>query len=178
MKKKILILPVLVMMLSSCSFTNPTTNYAYLNYKYVLNDAGDLHGSDPTKGNVMRHTAGYTSYTSYFDKKTSYINFQCKGTNINDYHCETTFCLRDKDGNVVFGSDDYVFNTGITTRGYHATVIFYNKVDEEKIGTIYVYTPYWVRWQFECDANGDGTKELLTFEFWKNTFNDVPEWSK
>lgn len=178
MKKKVLLLPIFVLILSSCSFSNPTTNYAFLNYKFVLNDAGDLHGINPTTNEVLKRNSGFTSYTKLFDKKTSYINFQCKGTNINDYHCETTFCLRDKEGNIVIGSDDYVFNTGITPNGYDARVIFYNKQDEETFGTMYVYTPYWVRWQFEYDVNGDGNKTLLTFEFWKSTYNDVPEWSK
>lgn len=178
MNKKIFALPLLTLLLSSCSFTNATKDYAYLNHKYVLNDAGDLHGLNPESGTVMRNNKGFTSYTNLFDKKNSYIDFQCKGTNKNDFHCETTFYLLDKKGSVVYGSEDYIFNTRLAKGYNNTTVVYENENDQEKFGSMYVYIPYWVRWQFEYDVNGDGNKVLLTFEFWKSTFNEVPEWSK
>lgn len=172
---KIFKLVLLSFLLSSCSFSRQSTLKSFLNYRYVLKDAGDIHGLDPSKGTVLNGTKGFTSYTKLFNKQNSYINFQCKGNNQNDFHCETTMCVTDLGGNMVFGDENYVFNTSVPY-GESVEIIYDNKEDENKIGRIYVYTPYWVRWQFEYDVNNDGNKVLLTFEFWKQTYNDLPEW--
>ena len=54
-------------------------------------------------------------------------------------------------------------------------VKFKNSTDEELLGTIYVYTPYWCRWQGEYNVDDSDDKILLTFEFWKKEYNPLPD---
>lgn len=163
-------------LLCSCSFGNESVDRSYLNYKYVLKDAGDIHEYAPNYGEVLNRDPGFTSYTSLFDKNKSYINFQCYGNNVNNFYCETTFSLVDKNGNIVFGGDDFKFKTRFSG-GQSGTLVIEDPNIALTIGTIYVYTPYWCRYQLEYDVDGSGIKKLLTFEFWKNKYNPLPEWS-
>ena len=55
----------------------------------------------------------------------------------------------------------------------HPAIIKY-KEDENKFGKIYVYTPYWCRWQFDYEIE-NGEKQKLTFEFWKKEKNELPD---
>lgn len=177
MKIRNLLLVALLPLLCSCSLDQESYNHRYLNYKYVLKQAGDLHGIKPTSKEVLDQNKGFTSYLSLFNKNKSYINFQCVGTNAENFHCETTFVLYDKKGNLLVGDENIVFNTSYN--GVQSGKIKYEDPQyKEKIGTIYVYTPYWCRWQFEYDVDGSGNKTLLTFEFWKSTYNPLPEWSE
>lgn len=177
MKNKNIILLSLIPLLASCSINQESYNHRYLNYKYTLVRAGDLHGISPTSKENLAQNKGFTSYITLFDKSKSFINFQCIGNNASNFHCETTFVLYDKSGNLLAGGEDIVFNTSYS--GVQSGKIKYEDPEiGSKLGTIYVYTPYWCRWQFEYDVDGSGNKTLLTFEFWKSTFNPVPEWSE
>lgn len=176
MKKRIFAFFALVPLLSSCSFSLQTKERFYLNYKYNLVRAGDLHGKSPAYGEVLDRISGFTSYISLFDTKKSYINYQCYGNNFNDFYCDTTFVLYDKNGNKVFGDEDYHFKTRYDG-GQSGKIKFVNSEDSKKFGKIYVYTPYWCRWQFNYDVKGDGNLVKLTFEFWKGQFNKLPDWS-
>lgn len=175
MKTKSFIL-LFAFLLSSCSFSRQNKEKFYLNYFYTLNDCGDIHEYSPTYGEVLKRDPGFTSYTSLFNKNSSYINFQCYGDSFNTYYCETTFCLVDKNNNYVFGNDTFKFRTSFSG-GQIGELIFEDEEIANFVGKIYVYTPYWCRWQYEYDVNNDGNKTLLTFEFWKRNFNELPEWS-
>lgn len=176
MKKKIFVFFALVPLLSSCSFSLQTKQRFYLNYKYNLTRAGDIHGKSVSEGEVLNRVSGFTDYTSLFDRTKSYINFQCFGSSIDDFYCDTTFVLYDKNGNKVFGDENNHFRTSYDGKQL-GNVIFENSEDSKKIGAIYVYTPYWCRWQFNYDVNKDNKPIKLTFEFWKGEFNDLPDWS-
>lgn len=175
MKNKNLFLSVLPLLLASCSFGEQSINNAYLNYKYVLKSAGDIHDVPLRTKEVLSSTPGFTNYTSLFDKEKSYINFQCVGTNFDDFKCETTFVLYDKNGNTVFGGENFVFNSRYTSKN-RGELVYEDENIKNQIGTIYVNTAYWCRWQFEYDVDGSGNKTLLTFEFWKTSYNTLPEW--
>lgn len=174
MKSRIFVL-IFGILLSSCSFGNENKELTFLNYKYTLKDAGDLHGLEPTSNEMLNRNTGFTSYTNLFDKERSYINFQCYGSSYDSFYCETTFCLCDKNGNNIIGGEDFKFNTSYNG-GQAGTINIENEEKRKILGTIYVYTPYWCRWQYEYDVNGDGNKTLLTFEFWKSSYNDLPDW--
>lgn len=177
MKTKLLLLPLLVCGLSSCSIKKEDKVKLFLNYDYRLIRAGDLHGISPLSKDVLTQNKGFTSYISLFDTKRSHINFQCDGSSFDEVHCDTTFALYDKNGNCIFGSDDETFRTSYVGNQM-GKVKFEDKETGNKFGTIYVSTPYWCRWQFEYDVDGSGEKTLLTFEFVKKTFNPLPDWSK
>lgn len=176
MKKRAFLFLSIIPLLSSCSFNTQTKQKHYLNYKYSLVRAGDIHGKSPAYGEVLDRISGYTSYISLFDKTKSYINYQCYGSSFNDFYCDTTFVLYDKKGNKVFGDEDYHFRTSFSG-GQNGKIIFENSEDSAKFGKIYVYTPYWCRWQFNYDVKGDGNLVKLTFEFWKTQYNELPDWS-
>ena len=174
MHKQYLTLPiVLFLSLSSCSAKNANIIKSYLSYKYVLNEAGDLHGLHPASNEVLNRNPGFISYIKLFDKSKSYINYQCKGTSYEDFYCEASFYLYDKDGKSIVKKDSFVCQY---TGGQRGTIIYNDDETAEELGTIYVYTPYWCRFQFEYDVDNSGTKTLLTFEFWKNAYNDLPDW--
>ena len=160
-----------------CSCTPKKYNDTqFLNYKYVLSYVGDIHGADPRRYESLGRVPGITSYSKKFDQKNSFINFQCRGDSFENYHCETTFSLKDIEGNVVIECLT-PFNSTYKG-GEEGNIIFDEPTVKEKIDTIYVYTPYWVRIQLNYDINKDGNNVLLTFEFWKKTFNDIDIWSE
>lgn len=167
----------MLLCLSSCSLGKADKATFFLNYKYTLVRAGDLHGIKPSAMEVISQNPGFTSYISLFSKTKSYINFQCKGTSVDDFYCETTFVLYDSGGNLIAGGEDLVFRTRYAGE-QRGTIKYYDQEVENKLGTIYVYTPYWCRWQCEYDVDGSGQKTLITFEFWKNTYNPLPDWIK
>ena len=170
--RKSFILFVLIPFVVSCSTRNANITKAYLNCKYTLWRAGDLHGLSPTSNEVLDRNPGYTSYVNLFNKGECYINFQCKGTNYEDFYCEASFKLIDKDNNVLVEKESFVCRyTGSQT----GKIIFEDEETEEYLGTIYVYTPYWCRWQYEYDVDNSGNKTLLTFEFWKGKSNPLPD---
>ena len=176
MIKKILILLISPLLLSSCSFGDSSEDYEFLNYKYTLNEAGDIHGAIPTSGEVgLYKIAGFTNYINHFDRENSYINFQVVGDSFETTSCNGTFCLKDKKGNYVVGNDVISFNCR-HSGGQSGKIIFSDSYVANLLGNIYVFTPYWCRCQFEYDINNDGNPLLLTFEFWKSSYNEVPEW--
>lgn len=177
MKNKLFLLPVFLCGLTSCSIKSEDKSKLFLNYDYKLVRVGDIHGGDPATKEVLTQHPNFTSYISLFNKSKSHINFQCKGSNYNDFHCDTTFALYDKDGNCIAGGDDAVFRTSYVGQ-QHGTILYEDDEIKQKLGTIYVYTPYWCRWQMEYDVDKSGNKVLLTFEFWKTTYNPLPEWSE
>jgi len=166
------IIPIFFLIFSSCSTRNANVIKSYLNYKYVLTRAGDLHGLAPTSNEVLDRNPGYTSYINLFDKSKSYINYQCSGTSYEDFYCEASFYLYDKDGNEIIKIDTFKCQY---TGGQSGTIIYTDDDVKDMLGIIYVYTPYWCRWQFEYDVNNSGNKILLTFEFWKNQYNPLPK---
>ena len=158
--------------LSSCGAKSANITKSYLNYKYTLVRCGDLHGLSPTSNEVLDRNEGFTSYIDLFDKSKSYINFQCKGTSFEDFYCEASFYLFDYNGGKIKSIDSFICQYS----GEQGGMVIYN--DEEtktQLGIIYVYTPYWCRWQFEYDVDDSGNKTLLTFEFWKGQFNNLPD---
>lgn len=177
MKKKILLIPIMCFLLTSCNAGVENLDISYLNYKYVLNCSANLHGLDPRTNEVLERNISKENrdrdiYTKYFDKEKSFINFQCVGSTFEDFKCETSFYLTKKNGDIVVSLD--LFYTKYSG-GESGVIIFKDAELGNQIGTIYVYTPYWCRCQFNIDANDDGNKELLTFEFWKNTYNPLPD---
>ena len=173
--KKIHFLALLPLILCGCSVNSESVFNYYLNHKFILSRAGDIKGQDITYPYNMDRLPGYVSYINYFDAKNSYIDFRCKGNNFDNFRCETTFVLKTKE-DAYIKDIEVPFNTRFTGGELGTIEIFDEKIKQE-LGTIYVYTPYFCRWQFEIDIDNDGNKELLTFEFMKAQFNDVPEWS-
>lgn len=172
MLKKTFILTVLIPLFTSCGVTNANVTKTYLNFRYNLWRAGDLHGLAPTSNEVLDRNPGFTSYINLFRKDECYINFQCKGTSYEDFYCDASFKLTDKDNNILVEKESFrCFYSG----GQNGTVIIEDDETRERLGTIYVYTPYWCRWQFEYDVDNSGSKTLLTFEFWKSEFNKLPD---
>ena len=172
--RKLLCCLFIPLLLSSCSLESNNINVSYLNYRYQLVRAGDIHGLDPFSKELLDKNPGYTSYIELFNKKTGYINFQCVGSSLDDLRCETQFYLEDINGNVLVNATDPVFYTSF--KGTQTGKIVYTDKDiENKIGDIYVYTPYWCRWQCEYDVDGSGNKITLTFEFWKKEYNPLPD---
>lgn len=156
----------------SCNSGSSNIEKAYLNYKYVLSRAGDIHGLSPTSNEVLDRNPGFTSYINLFDKDESFINFQCKGTSYKDFCCEASFRLVGINSTIVIEKESFVCSYS----GGQGGIIVYDDIEtKELLGPIYVYTPYWCRWQFEYDVDGSGEKTLLTFEFWKNTYNPLPD---
>ena len=170
--KKTVILLTLIPLFASCSVRGATITRSYLNFKYNLSRAGDLHGIAPTSSEVLDRNPGYTSYIELFDKNDSYFNFQCKGTSYDNFYCEASFRLCDKNGNILVEKESFKCSY---TGGQMGTIIYSDDETKEYIGTIYVYTPYWCRWQYEYDVDNTGNKILLTFEFWKQQYNPLPE---
>lgn len=163
---------ILVPLFASCSARNADVTKAYLNYRYNLQRAGDIHGLDPTSNEVLDRNPGYTSYINLFNRNDSFINFQCKGTSYDDFYCEASFKLCDIDNNVLLEKESFRCSY---TGGQSGTIIYSDDEANEYIGTIYVYTPYWCRWQYEYDVDNSGNKMLLTFEFWKGKYNPLPD---
>lgn len=176
MFKKLFILFSLSLVLTSCSFSGQSVYKQFLNYRYVLNNAGDLHGLPATSNEVLGRNPGFTSYINLFDKENSYIDFQCYGNSFDSFYCETTFCLKDKNGNYVMGNENYKFRTSFDSR--KQILLFEDKNIESQFGVVYANAVYSCRWQCEYDVKGDGNKVLLTFEFWKKALNPIPEWSE
>ncbi len=165
------ILLPLILCAVSCNVRSNNIKRSYLNYVYKLKRGGDLHGLSPTSEEVLDRNLGFTSYISLFSME-SYISFQCKGTSYENFYCEASFLLLDKDSNVLVEKDSFRCSY---TGGQSGTVIYEDEDTSQLLGTIYVYTPYWCRWQFEYDVDGSGEKTLLTFEFWKHSFNPLPD---
>ena len=157
---------------SACSTGSANITKAYLNRKYSLWRAGDLHGLPPTSNEVLDRNPGFTSYINLFDKNESFINYQCKGTSYQDFYCEASFKLVDINGDVLIEKDGFRCSY---TGGQTGKIIYEDNETQECLGVIYVYTPYWCRWQFEYDVTGSGDKILLTFEFWKSSMNPLPD---
>ena len=172
--RKLLFFLIIPLSLCSCSISTNDKYLAYLNYKYTLVRAGDLHGLNPTSNEVLNRNPGFTSYMKYFDKQSSYINFQCVGTSLYDFKCETQFCLKDSSGKEIINLVNPVFYTTYSG-GQSGTVNILDNSVKDLVGTIYVYTPYWCRWQCEYDVNDDGNPILITFEFWKSSYNPLPD---
>ena len=173
MHKKLPLLTLLTLIvLPSCSTKNANVTKAYLNHKYMLVRAGDLHGLPPTSNEVLNRNEGFTSYIDLFDKADSYINFQCKGTTYEDFYCEASFKLVNKSGEVVMEKESFICQY---TGGQSGMVIYDDEETKNMLGIIYVYTPYWCRWQLEYDVDDSGNKTLLTFEFWISKFNPLPD---
>ncbi len=172
-KKMLLVIcPILI---SGCSVSNNNKTINYLNRSYHLNSAGDLHGLDPTSNEVLSGNEGFTSYINLFNKNNSYFDFQCKGTSYDDFYCDMIFHVEDKYGNVLVDvKDAKCYYTGSQS----GKVVVYDKSIADTVGTIYVYTPYWCRWQWEYDVDNSGNKTLLTFEFWKGVLHSLPDFLK
>lgn len=173
MIKKLLLLLFSCLSLSSCSIKSENKSKSFTNYYYELVRAGDLHGLPPTEKELLNANPGFTNYVNLFDLKGSFINFQCVGNDFDSFHCETTLCLKDKKGVTILGDSSVVFNTYIDKNEIKCE----DTAVQEKIGKIYYYPAYWCRLQCEYDVNDDGNKVLITFEFWKKAFNEVPLWS-
>lgn len=160
------------LLLSSCSIKSEDQRKTFTNYYYELVRAGDIHGLPPEEKELLDKNPGYTNYANLFDLKNSYINFQCVGNDFDSFHCETTLCIKDKKGDLILGSPNIVFNTHIENNEIKCD----NEKDQDKIGKIYYYPAYWCRLQCEYTISDD-EKVLITFEFWKKSFNEVPIWS-
>lgn len=173
-KKNILFFATIIPLLTGCSFSVQSKENKFLNYKYVLTRAGDIHESSVTSGVTLNKISGFDSYISLFDTKKSYINCQCVGNNFDEFKTETSIVLYDKKGNKVFGDENHIFYTKL---GKNSKFDFFDEEEHNKIGDIYFNIIYWTRWQFDYDVKGDGNKITITFEFMKNSFNDLPEWS-
>ena len=158
-------------LLSSCGVGEMNRTWSYLNFNYRLVRLGDIGTASPFSEEVLDRVPGYVSYTSLFSTKESYINFQCKGTSYEDFYCEASFRLVDKNDCVIIQENSFRCKY---TGGQTGYIIYDDEEVENKLGNIYVYTPYWCRWQFEYDVNNDGNKQMLTFEFWKMEFNELP----
>lgn len=171
MKYKTLIL-FFPLLMCSCSMSSEDKNISFLNYYYRLNSCGTIGNNRPMWGEVLNRLEGYVDYTKLFDAASSYINFKCVGTSFDDFKCETTFYLKDKKGNVLIDLTTPFYTTYYGNQ--RGTIIFENKEIGEKLGTMYVYTPYWVRWQFDYEIE-NGEKQKLTFEFWKKEKNELPD---
>lgn len=174
--KKLSLIFMLPLLLCGCSVKSESIYNQYLNYKFVLRRAGDIKGQDVNYPYNMDRLPGYVSYIDRFDTSNSYIDFQCKGNNFDNFRCETTFVLKTKTNGYI-RNITVPFNTRFIGYELGTIEIFDDKIKQE-LGTIYVYTPYFCRWQCDFDVDGDGNKELITFEFVKEKFNDVPEWEK
>lgn len=171
--QKFLMAFIPLFLFSGCGTKNANTIKSFLNYKYVLLRAGDLHGLSPTASVVLdeKNNKGFTNYINLFDKEKSYINFQCKGTSYDDFYCEASFFLFDAKGNELMKNECFICEY---SGGQTGTIIFEENETKEQLGTIYVYTPYWCRWQFEYSVDDSDEKTLITFEFWKSKYNDLP----
>ena len=174
--KKVLVFSILPLLLCGCSAKNESVFYSYLNHKFTLRRVGDIKGQSVTYPYNMDRLPGYVNYSNYFDLNNSYINFQCKGDNFDNFRCETTFVLKNSK-NEYIKNIDVPFNTRFSG-GQLGTLEIFDEAVKQELGTIYVYTPYFCRWQFELDLNNDGNKKIITFEFMKGQFNDLPEWGK
>ena len=174
MIKKVFLILIGSLTLSSCSVSYQNERRDFLSYRYALRKAGDLHGKPFNEYELLDKNPGFTDYTKLFDTTNSYMNFQCVGDDYDSFHCETTLCLKDKNGRIILGSESETFNTHLEKS--------FVVCDDEKYnllyGTMYYTASYWVRLQCEYDVNGDGNKTLLTFEFWKKSFNEAPVWSR
>lgn len=170
--RKLFLFLLLPFCIVSCSTRNANITKSYLNCEYHLWRAGDLHGLDPTSNEVLDRNPGFISYVNLFDKRSSYINFQCKGTSYDDFYCDASFKLVDKNLNTLVEVDSFVCEY---VGGQYGTIVIKDTDTKEYLGKIYVYTPYWCRWQYEYDVDGEGNKILLTFEFWKERNNQLPD---
>ena len=177
MHKFRLLFIIFLTLLTSCSVGTNDIQTSFLNYKYILSCAGDLNGVNPTSGEVLNRNKGFKDYTSRFNKNSCYINFQCLGTSYDDFRCETTFFVQDKKNTILIDRSENPFLTSFSG-GQRGIILFNNEYDSESIGTIFVYTPYWCRWQCLYDLEGDGELILLTFEFWKKEYNPLPGFIK
>lgn len=166
---------IIVTTLTSCSARGANVIKSYLNYRYVLVRAGDLHDLPPTSDEVLDRNPGFTSYINLFSKDESFINFQCKGDSFDNFYCEATFKLVDTNNVVLVENTSFKCSY---TGGQNGMVIYEDEITKDQLGIIYVYTPYWCRWQYEYDVDGSGKKTLLTFEFWKSQYNSLPDFIK
>lgn len=175
MHKYIYPLTFISLLLVSCGAGAANKTKSYLNYKYNLARCGDLHGLPPTSNEVLDRNKGFTSYINLFDREKSFINYQCKGTSYDDFYCEASFYLYDINDNPIICVDSFVCQY---SGGQSGMIIYEDDNIKKQLGIIYVYTPYWCRWQCEYDIDNSGNEVLLTFEFWKGQFNSLPEFLK
>lgn len=177
MAKKLFIL--LSVLLSSCSVGPQTTYKSFLNFNFVLRSVVDLHGESVWTDEIilLNHIPKEKQiedvYTDYFDTSKSFINFECKGNNSDNFRCETVFSLVTKDGKVIVDYTDSPFLTSYIgdQTGF---VLFEDANVENELGTIYVNSIYWCRWRYNYDIDNDGVDEELTFEFQKKQINPTP----
>ena len=162
--------------LTSCSMSSKSADYAYLNNQYSLVRCGDIHGADIYGNEVLDRYEGYDDYKNLFDIKNSSLNFQCKGTSYDDFWCEGSIKLVDKNGVVLI--EDRSFSCWTDAALYYGKIYYENEDDKNVIGNIYVFAPYWCRLQLDYDVSGDGDIKTITFEYWKGAFNELPEFLK
>ena len=170
--KTLSLLPILA--LSSCSVNTNNTDYSYLNCYYALDRIGDIHGANIFAKESLNFYDEFDDYAYLFNKKSSYVNFQCKGTSYDDFYCEGTFYLEDMKGNVLI--DVPSFRCRADVGFYVGTIYFESSEDKNLIGTIYVYTPYWCRIQLPYVV--DNQEITMTFQFWKRWNNELPDFIK
>lgn len=175
MRKYFLLFLLFPILITSCSTRNANVTKSFLNAEYHLWRAGDLHGLNPTSNEVLDRNPGFTNYIQLFDRKESFVNFQCKGTSYEDFYCDASFRLVDKNHNVLVNKDSFICEY---VGGQYGMVTIKNDETKEYLGKIYVYTPYWCRWQYEYDVDGKGNVILLTFEFWIEKYNQLPDFLK
>ena len=168
-----LLLLLLCLSFSSCSMRSESYDYAYLNNRYNLWAVADIHGKDPFYGRDLYAVKDVDLHNELFDLENSYLNFQCKGESYSDFHCEGELHLYNSSNQEVLIVNS--FNCSANVSLYTGMIVFYDEVAKEKIGDIYISTPYWCRIQLYYDIQGTGEKTLLTFEFFKGKFNDLPE---
>lgn len=173
-KRFLFLMFVSLLPLSSCSVKSETKVSSYLNYCFKLTKVGDIHNADIYYPYPQDRVKGYKDYKYLFNLNDSFMNFQCKGDTFDNFHCETSFSLKTTSGVDLFSELPPTFDTELNSAG-DSKLIFKDPEIGIKVGTVFVSTIYYCRYQKEYDVNGDGNMVLLTFEFWKTTFNDVPE---
>ena len=155
---------------------NKSNDYSYLNNHYYLVRCGDIHGADVTSYEVLDRYSPYDNYLNLFDKNASFMNYQCKGTSYDDFWCEGSLKIVDVKGAILLQSNSFECWTNAAL--YHGVIRYKNNEDKEQIGNIYVFAPYWCRIQLNYDVSGSGDIKLITFEFWKGEFNELPGFLK
>lgn len=158
---------------TGCTLSSKSTDYGYLTNEYNLQYVGDIHGRDMEEEEVLNRYKGYTDYLYLFDKSKCYMNFQCKGSSYGDFWCEGSIVIVQANGDILFENKSFSCWAEI---GLYYGVLKYNSESvKEQIVNIYIYAPYWCRLQLYYDIEGNGEKVLLTFEFWKGKYNELPD---
>ena len=137
----------------------------FINYKYKLSCVANIHDHHITEGERLDRLSNINVYTDMFDS-SSYFDFSCTGDTLDQY-CKTTFFVT----SFTIGGLKCNFYTSLKENNQLTTLNYVEEDVKEELGEIYVYTPYWVRLQIPTDCDQDGIPEIITFEFWKETFN-------